>query len=246
MPRWAGGRPLKRWRYVGIFGPEIMLCAGIVSIAGLRQAFWAVWDRGAGDLRERTCLGRGGVRLPWGRVLVADGVDRVDLELVGAGEPVEVVSAHGAGYVWTRKLPVRARGVACGVLVDTPGLLDETAGYHARRTAWRWSAGVGTSAAGGAVAWNLVDGIHDGPRASERTVWEDGAPREVGPVSFAADLGAVGGLRFTAEARRARRDRMVLLESDYEQPFGTFAGALPGGPELAEGYGVMERHTARW
>jgi hypothetical protein len=246
MPRWAGGRPLKRWRYVGIFGPEVMLCAGVVSIAGVRQRFWAVWDRGAGDLRERTRLGGGGVRLPWGRVLVDDGVDRVDLELAGAGDPVEVVSPHGEGYVWTRKLPVRARGTACGVPVDARGLIDETAGYHARRTAWLWSAGVGTGVDGAAVAWNLVDGIHDAPGASERTVWEDGAAREVDAVAFAADLGAVGDLRFTPEARRARRERLVVLESDYEQPFGTFAGALPGGIALAEGFGVMERHAARW
>ena len=30
------------------------------------------------------------------------------------------------------------------------------------------------------------------------------------------------------------------------QPFGTFAGALPGGIELAQGYGVMEEHDVRW
>ena len=34
--------------------------------------------------------------------------------------------------------------------------------------------------------------------------------------------------------------------SDYRQPFGTFTGTLGGGVELAEGFGVMERHTARW
>ncbi len=28
MPMLRGGRPLKRWRYVGVFGPEVMLCAG--------------------------------------------------------------------------------------------------------------------------------------------------------------------------------------------------------------------------
>ena len=246
MPRMLAGRPLKRWRYVGVFGPEVMLCAGVVTIAGLRQAFWAVWDRRAGDLRERTRLGGAGVRLPWGRVDVDDGVDRVGLVLEADGEPVEVVSRHGAGHVWTRKLPVRARGTACGVPVDARGLIDETAGYHARRTAWRWCAGVGTSADGAEVAWNLVAGVHDAPHDSERTVWEDGAAREAEAVTFAADLSAVGALRFAAEATRTRRERLLLVESDYVQPFGTFAGALPGGVRLAEGFGVMERHAARW
>ena len=28
MPLLRRGRPLKRWRYVGVYGPELMLCAG--------------------------------------------------------------------------------------------------------------------------------------------------------------------------------------------------------------------------
>jgi hypothetical protein len=53
-------------------------------------------------------------------------------------------------------------------------------------------------------------------------------------------------LRFAPEATRSRSDNLLLLRSDYTQPFGTFAGALEGGLELAEGFGVMERHSARW
>ena len=43
MPRRQGRRPLKRWRYVGVYGPEVMLCAGVARVAGVPQAFWAVW-----------------------------------------------------------------------------------------------------------------------------------------------------------------------------------------------------------
>jgi hypothetical protein len=39
---------------------------------------------------------------------------------------------------------------------------------------------------------------------------------------------------------------VVVFASDYRQPFGTFSGTLPGGVELAEGFGVMERHVVRW
>jgi len=60
--------------------------------------------------------------------------------------------------------------------VDARGLIDETAGYHARHTAWEWSAGAGIAEGGEAVVWNLVAGVHDAPRASERTVWVDGEP----------------------------------------------------------------------
>ncbi len=39
----------------------------------------------------------------------------------------------------------------------------------------------------------------------------------------------------------------LLFRSRYRQPFGTFAGTLPGGgPELAAGYGVMEWHDVLW
>jgi hypothetical protein len=130
-------------------------------------------------------------------------------------------------------------------------VVDDTAGYHARHTAWRWSAGVGRTEDDHAVGWNLVAGVNDGPVASERTLWVDGAPSEVAPCEFADDLSRVradGGLdlRFAAEATRERHDELLVVRSDYVQPFGTFAGTLPGGLTLAEGYGVMEDHRARW
>jgi hypothetical protein len=82
-------------------------------------------------------------------------------------------------------------------------------------------------------------------------VWLDGVPTQVPPARFAADLHEIafaGGerLRFAAEATRRRRDRLLLFRSDYEQPFGTFAGSLPGGIELVEGFGVTERHEVVW
>ncbi|HEX8104655.1 MAG TPA: DUF2804 family protein, partial [Solirubrobacteraceae bacterium] len=175
---------------------------------------------------------------------------------LGAVDAVETVSPHGAEYAWTvKRAGVPARGTAAigdrRLTLDGHAVLDDSAGYHARATAWRWSAGVGVAGSGAAVAWNLVDGLHDAATASERSVWIDGAAHEVGPVRFAADLGEVafaegGALAFRAEARRARRERLLLVSSDYEQPFGAFAGTLPGAGELRSGLGVMERHAARW
>jgi hypothetical protein len=250
MPRRQGRRPLKRWRYVGVYGPETMLCVGAARVAGLPQTFWAVWDRGARRLWERTTPRRGHVELPDGAARVADREVSVDLVLEPAGDAVEVVSRHGDSYIWTRKRPLRATGLLTlegrTLAVDAPGVLDDSAGYHARHTAWEWSAGAGTTRDGEPVAWNLVAGVHDAPAASECTVWVDGAAHEVEPVRFAPDLEAVGDLRFAAEAERVRRDDLLVLASDYRQPFGTFAGTLPDGSELRAGYGVMERHRARW
>jgi hypothetical protein len=90
------------------------------------------------------------------------------------------------------------------------------------------------------VAWNLVEGVHDAPAASERTVWVDGAPREVGSAGFDA-------LGFAEQAAIERRENLLLASSEYFQAFGSFAGELPEtGAPLREGWGVMERHAVRW
>ena len=149
------------------------------------------------------------------------------------------------GAMWTRKRPARIHGTALGRPVDLRGLIDESAGRHPRRMSWWWSAGVGALADGRAVTWNLVDGLHDGATGSERAVWIDGEPAHVPPQPFHAFAG-VGDLRFTALATRARKENLLLIASDYEQPFGTFAGTLPRGGDLRAGYGVMERHRVRW
>jgi Protein of unknown function (DUF2804) len=250
MPLLRGGRPLKQWTYVGAFGPELMLCAARARIAGVPIAWWAVWDRARGRLLQRTARGRGGVEVSPRRVAVRGRSASFELS-VGDGTPIELVSPHGDQYAWTRK---RAGVAARGWIelhgarreVDLRAIVDESAGYHARHTAWRWSAGVGTLAGGEAVAWNLVDGIHDSDTGSERAVWVAGEPHEVPPVTFAHDLSSVAGVRFSAEATRARHENLLLMSSDYEQPFGTFGGELPGAGALREGWGVMERHDVRW
>jgi hypothetical protein len=231
MPLLRSGRPLKRWRYVAVYSPELMLCVGDARIAGIPQRWWAV-------------------ALPDGRLFEGS---RLDGSLsFGEGQSIEVLSPHGRSCIWTRKTAgiqvkgtVRAGGLSFDV--DGPyGFIDESAGYHARRTTWRWSAGVGRLRDGRPVAWNLVDGVHDAAVDSERTVWVEGVPHEVPPVAFAGDLSAVGDLRFTEWCAREDHTNLLVMRSDYRQPFGSFAGALPGGLELESGYGVMEWHDVRW
>jgi hypothetical protein len=126
------------------------------------------------------------------------------------------------------------------------GIVDDSAGYHARHTVWSWSAGVGVAVDGRRVAWNLVAGVHDAPEGSERAVWIAGEPMEVGPVDFAADLSRVDELDFTEWSAREDQTNALLLRSSYRQPFGTFSGTLPNGLGLREGYGVMESHDVHW
>jgi hypothetical protein len=255
MPLWHKRRPLKRWRYVGVYGKAMMLCAGEVHVAGIPQVFWTVWDREHQVLREHTIVLRtAAVQIAPDCVRVRNRGVEIELTIEPAGDPVEVVSMHGRAHIWTRKWPVSATGV---VTIDgdrrsihAAGLTDESAGYHARHTAWSWAAGVGTTTDGRAVAWNLVDGVHDGLTGSERTVWVEGRAREVGPAAFGPDLESVtyreGALRFATETARRRRDQLGVISSDYLQPFGGVSGDLLPGVEIAEGYGVMERHRAKW
>jgi uncharacterized protein DUF2804 len=250
MPSRRGLRPLKAWRYVGVFGPELMLCLGVVRVGPARQAFWAVWDRAEDRFYERTVIGRGPVRLLPGRAQMLDRALQVDLRLEETAG-VETVCASGQQYAWTRKQGgIRAHGMVLidgePRVVDARAVIDDTAAYYERRTSWRWSAGVGVARDGRAVAWNLVDGVNDPPNASERTMWIDGEPAEVPPCRFHPDLSGVDRLRFTPEATRARSDNLLLIRSAYRQPFGAFAGELPGGLALAVGYGVMETHDAWW
>jgi hypothetical protein len=253
-----GARPLKRWRYVGVFCEQLMACAALVQVGPARQSFWALLTRADGSLRERTHrTGAGGaVELGPGRLRVRE--DGVELLLtLEEEEGVQARCAHGRGEVWTRK---QAGVCAHGTLaldggppqaIEARAVIDDTAGYHARRTEWRWTAGVGLDPAGVALAWNLVAGVNDPPHGSERAVWVDGVPRETPPVGFAPDLSRVfcedgSQLRFAPEAERRRHENLVIVSSDYRAPFGTFCGTLPGGIELAHGLGVVEHHRAKW
>jgi hypothetical protein len=250
MPSHHGARPLKAWRYVGVFGPELMVCAARVRVGRARQCFWAVWDRQDGRLYERTRLGGDAVSLRPGHVSVRDRRVAIELELSETGG-IETVCRSGPSYAWTRKQGgIEARGT---VAIDgarralrARAVVDDTAAYYERHTSWRWSAGIGTAQDGRELAWNLVRGVNDPPRGSERTIWIAGEALEPGPVEFAADLSAVGGLSFTAEAVRQRHENLGLIRSRYRQPFGTFGGELLRGIELADGYGVMEQHDVYW
>lgn len=245
----------KQWRYVGAYGPELMLCAGDARIGPVRQRFWAVATPDGEILERSSIFGSAGLQLDGSRVAIdAPGV-RARLSV--SEEPgVQTISPEGDSWIWTCKQGgVRVDGLVelrgHPYQVEARGMVDDSAGYHARHTVWKWSAGVGTSRDGRPVAWNLVTGIHDDPRASERTVWTEGQPTEVGPVRFEDDLSGIDfqtGERLDFREWSAREDRTnaILLRTTYRQPFGEFSGALPGGLELASGYGVMESHDVWW
>ncbi len=226
------GRPLKRWRYVGVFGDQLMCCAAQVQIGPARQTFWAVHLPAAGGgrsvEREHTRLlpRRGEVELregsPGG---VLPGVLRirdlgVELELeLSEQAGIEARCPNGRSESWTRKQAgVPARGElrldgGAPLAIDALAVIDDSAGYHARRTEWRWSAGVGHAPDGMPLAWNLVSGINDPASGSERAVWVDGVPRatrrdraRAGSRRGGASPRALVTLRSAGSCARRRRE----------------------------------------
>lgn len=227
-----------------------MLCAAVARVGPGRVSWWAVWDRTQRTLAERTTHGRSPVRFEGeDRLAVRDGAVEIDLRLdLDAVDAWRATSLHGGRPIHTVKragVPAagRVRLLDREFSVQGLGVVDDSWGHHARHTAWRWSAGVGLAETT-PVAWNLVEGLHDAPTGSERALWVDGRAHEVAPQPFAADLSSVGGMRFSAEATRAHRERLGIVASDYEAPFGSFSGELDG--VRIEGLGVMESHSARW
>ncbi len=134
MPPLLAGRPLKRWRYVGIFSDDLMLCAADVRVGPLRQRFYAVAEP-AGRVLGGTRLR--GIRIERSHLHVSSGGVRIDIGLDEDGG-VETLHRHGRGYVWTRK----QAGIAAHGIVELPGrpprlldaraVIDDTAGYHPR------------------------------------------------------------------------------------------------------------------
>jgi len=275
MPVRHSGTWRKRWRYVGAFGEQVMICAASVQVGPFGQTFWAILDRRSGELIEHTKqilpaqrgevwteraggeawrLGVSGERL---RTRIDASEATAKLSFTDCGVWAESVCPNGSGgYVWTRKRPsaieldldLRERG---RIRESLRGIEDESAGYHPRHTEWSWSAGVGTASDGRELAWNLVAGVNDPEAGSERAIWISGEdePREPGQVEFDGLEGVrfADGARlgFEADAERSAEQRRLTLRYSYRQPFGRFSGSLDG-IELAEGIGVMEHQDAVW
>jgi hypothetical protein len=255
LPLFRAWQLRKRWHYVSFWSAELSFCAARALVGPLRQEYWGIWDRRARQFRERTHLFTSHVELAPNRVRVRDG----DVEIDVTYEPCagfEVFRPANRAYIWSRKHYCRAaRGTvrygdttreAAGVV-----FVDDNAGYHERRTRWRWAAGAGLDQHGRLVAFSAINGLCDSPVQSERTIWIEGDARETAPVTFSDDLSTVsfaegGTLRFHPEALIENHDNFLLVRSDYYHWFGTYTGTLPGGIELREAHGVRERQDALW
>ena len=232
----VNGAPPSRWTWVGAFGPDVMLCAAAARVGPVRSAWWAVWD--GARLHERTYRRLGPVTATPERVAVR-GV--LDLS-VATGTPWECTT----GPIWTRKSPCVCAGRCSAARSSCAGWSTSPVAGTRGRPRGGGRAGVGETGRRprGHVEPRRRAARRRG-RDRERCVWVDGEPAHVPPQPFRGFDG-VGGLAFEAVATRARREDYGVLMSDYEAPFGRFAGSLPVAGEVRCGWGVMERHSARW
>jgi hypothetical protein len=140
---------------------------------------------------------------------------------------------------------------------DAGGWSDWTVGRQDRTTVWRWAAGAGSSDDGRRVGLNASTGMN--AAAGEDVVWWDGTPHalevtELSPVGDDPEgdwrvLGPGCELRLVPVGVRAAVEQLLLVTSNYVQPFGTWTGRATdpsGEPREVRLAGVAEDHLAVW
>ena len=229
MPMLEGAHPLKRWRYLGVYTRELMLCAGDVA-SPLPAGRWAARCRWLldGMLQARRGEARTG-RLMGQRSRRSTSTRGSDA--VRDRSPTEPRRL----YIWTRsaRVPVRGAVEPRKAPRDGRGQPSSTIPPAITHATPR---GSGPQASGRGDGRARLEPRRRRARrraASERTVWVDGEPHETAVVSFDPGLAALsfaGGeqLDFSKEAEHAPNDDLGVFASEYAQPFGTFSGTLPG------------------
>ena len=245
MPAWRGGRPLKRWTWVGAFGPELMLCAAVARIGPATAAWWAVWDRAAqrfdaalaaarrrarGDAVARARAGRDGAR---GR---RRGAGRGRL----AARRAVHLDAQARRRARARASCARPRGRRCRARRRV-GRLPRAA-HGVAVVGGRGDAGDAASRWRG--TWSTACTTR--PSRSERTVWVDGRAARGGRRSASTGSRASAGCASPRRRRARGASNLVLMSLRLRAAVRDLHGHAAGAGELREGWGVMERHAVAW
>ena len=215
-----GLRPLKAWRYVGVFGPELMLCAGAVRIGPARQCvLGGLGPPARAPARAHRDSGAGASRSAPGRARCATAASQIELDARRDRRGSRRLPGGGS-YAWTRKQGgIRARRRRRAR--RPPDAARRAGGDRRHRRLLRAPhalALVGRRRAardGRALAWNLVAGVNDPPPAASGRSGSTASPREAGAgrVRRRPDCASTGS-RFTRRgASRARARTCVLIRS---------------------------------
>ena len=276
MPIRFAGTWRKRWRYVGAYGEQVMLCAAKVRIGPFGQTFWAILDRRSGEVIEHTKQLRPSQR---GEVWTERGGGDQGL---GSGHDRDAPAnadprrrRHGQARLLRLRrlggvgLPERRRWLRLdpqatvldradvdlgerGRIRETlRGIEDESAGYHPHHTVWSWSAGVGACADGRNVAWNLVEGVNDPAAGASGRSGSTARTHRASPARSASTVSTGSrfedGTRLGFAADAERQAEENRFVVKYS--YRQPFGRFSGslaGLELAQGIGVMEHQDAVW
>ncbi len=187
------------------------------------------------------------------------------VETHGAGPPPisAIVAVEGGHANATEKRIREGRGevVAGGrrFVLDAPFVaFDHTSGFLARHTVWRWALGLGHTALGERLAFNLVEGFVGEPECGAwlgdslfplgegRFVFDEANP--MAPWHVTTTCGSVD-LEFQPSAIHAEHKDMLVVRSKFIQPVGSFSGRVRlGQRELAiqAVAGVTEHQDVLW
>jgi len=192
-----------------------------------------------------------------------------DVSLDSSGmSPLSCITRIGlGGFNYTHKLagiPAQGEVEIDGRRFNAEGswaVVDFTAGIPARETFWNWASGGGRCESGRLFGINLAAGINE-TGFTENAFWLDGRMHKVDAVHFDYDrrdlmrrpwrITSSDGkidLTFAPEDRRAAKVNALVVASAFQQPFGSFSGVLraeQAEERVAEGYGFVEEHYARW
>ncbi len=217
----------KKWQYVFVATPEMMLALAVIDGGYLSSGICAVFDRGA----RRMLVNDNPVLPPICAQVGEDPADGMSARLLGPAIRARMQRAEG-----------RVSIQATCAHADVDLMLD------------RWAFATGR-AGSHLVAFNFSDGFLGSE--GENVVWIDGEPQPAGPVTFSFDARAplldwrvrsADGrvdLTFHPEGYRAQTIDLKLIRSAYLQPFGVWSGSVNG--VAIEGLaGVAEDHQARW
>jgi Domain of unknown function (DUF2804), C-terminal len=225
----------------------------------LSNEYWAMLDRRQKEpklrFQTKTHYVRNRVEISPEAAIVEDGDVSISLPLRATDQFV-VYRPEGRAYIWSHKELCEGAEATVRIgdverTIRGTAFVDVNAGYHFRRTQWRWAAGAFTADEADPVAWNAITGLFDTPTNSERTIWKGSVGSEIEPVRFSDDGNLVtfaegGELTFVPEATLRKRVGLFLIKSRYEHAFGVFSGTLPGGIQIDEAVGVRERQDALW
>lgn len=149
--------------------------------------------------------------------------------------------------------------------------LDWNRGYRLTETYWNWAAAAGRDRAGRTLGFTMTSHVPPPgsryPRperdtADDSAMWLAGRVHDLSDLRFEYDPARIlepwrirdrdgrVDLRFQPIGERVADLDLRLVVSRFHQPYGRFEGTLsaPGGDrfELADVFGVVEEHFARW